>query len=75
MVICVVCLSIESNNKKNDEYIITEETEEDEEVLDGNQKALLCFYAILLGILAALMMSAKHLVIKCVNIGGYTAFD
>ena len=39
MIICVVCLSIESNNKKNDEYIITEGiegTEGDEEVLDGN---------------------------------------
>ena len=75
MIICVICLSIESNNKKNEENIMSAESEQDDEELDGNQKALYCFFGILLVTLAAAMMSTKHLVIKFVNIGGYTAFD
>ena len=73
MMICVLCLSIESNNKKKEELSST--NEEDGEVLDGRQKATLCFLAILLGLLAAVMMSTKHLVTKCSNSGGYAAFD
>ena len=46
MIVCVFCLTIEANNKKNElltEEEKTKEQEEDGKVLDGNQKAVLCF--------------------------------
>ena len=78
MIVCVFCLTIEANNKKNE--VLTEEEkakelEEDGEVLDGNQRAVLCFLAILMGMISAVLMSIKHLATKYFKGDGYSPFD
>ena len=77
MVVCVFCLTIEANNKKNEVLTVEEETKqlEDGEVLDGNQKAVLCFLAILMGMICAVLMSIKHLATKYFKGDGYSPFD
>ena len=78
MIICVLCLTIESNNKRSQvasEEEMAQEQAEDGEVLTGTQKAVLCFLAILMGMISAVLMSAKHLATKYFKGDGYTPFD
>ena len=78
MIICVLCLTIESNNKRSQvasEEEMAQEQAEDGEVLTGTQKAVLCFLAILMGMISAVLMSTKHLATKYFKGDGYTPFD
>ena len=78
MIVCVFCLTIEANNKKNElltEEEKTKELVEDGEALNGDQKAVLCFLAILMGMISAVLMSIKHLATKYFKGDGYSPFD
>ena len=70
MIICIICLGIESSNKKDDEDVELE----DGEVESGRSKVVSCFLAILLGLVSAVLMSSKHILIRFFK-GGYSAFD
>ena len=54
---------------------MAQEQAEDGEVLDGPQKAILCFLAILMGMISAVLMWTKHLATKYFKGDGYTPFD
>ena len=70
MVICIICLGIESSNKGDDDENLQESDENGK-----RSKVVSCFLAILLGLVAAVLMTTKHLIIRLFNKTGYAAFD
>ena len=64
--VCVFCLSWESNSKKG---VVV-----DDEDGIGRNKVVICFLSILLVLVAAMLMSIKHIVIRIFK-GQYSGFD
>lgn len=74
MIICVMCLGIESNNQGENEDIDLEAVEPGEG--NGLSKVLNCFLGLLMSLCGAVLMSTKHLIIRLFSKGGtYSGFD
>ena len=74
MIICIMCLGIESNNQSEDEDIDLEAVDPGEG--NGFSKVVNCFLALGLALCGAVLMSTKHFIIRLYSKGGgYSGFD
>ena len=71
MIICIMCLGIESNNQSEDEEGVAIEPGEE----NGRSPVINCFLSLGLALFGAVLMSSKHLIIRMFNKTGYTGFD
>ena len=62
MIMCVICLGIESSNKVEDEVVSVDPEEE-----NGLSKVMNCFLAIVLVLFCAILLSSKSLLIRTYN--------